>query len=359
MKRCINIVVFVISLLIFSVQTFSTDDLSEDLNDLYELVPDEVFTLSETEDIDSMLSITNILKIFLKSLSDAFLKYKSEYLSIFVLIIVVFIYESVGKSLNGKVFEVADIAILLICGLSIFKLSNGIISDFVNKHTQISGYAASATTVSVAAMISSASGASATSLGTVCTLLISVYNYICSTVVLPFSNIYLSMALCGGITGDFNLRRVSSFTRNISIAIVGGFMTLFSGLMSVQSVISMSRDTLLKKTVKQILSTSLPVLGGAVSDGMDTLFTSAIGIKNQAGVVGITVSVLLSLSPISEMLIFFLVLSLIGFILSFFEGVKLSDFISTVRDMVSVLICISLSLTIMTVLLFYFIIRVT
>ena len=364
MKRCIKIIVFVFLLIFFSVPAFSSEDLSSELNDLYNAVPSEIFEYTENgieniEDLDSLLNITNIIRMFFKALTEAFLKYKGEYASIFVLIVAVFIYESVGKSFDGKVFEVADIAILLICGLSVFKLTNGIVSDFTDRHIQISGYVASASTVSVAAMVSSASGASAASFGTFCTVFISVYNYICSAIVLPFTNIYLSVALCGGITGDFNLRRVSSFTRNMSIGLVGGFMSLFSGLMSVQSVISMSKDTLLKKTLKQLLSSGLPVLGGAVSDGIDTLFTSAVGIKNQAGVIGITVSALLAVAPISEMLIFFIILTVIGFILSFFEDIKLRDFINTVRDMVSVLICISLSLMIMIVLLFYFIIKVT
>ncbi len=366
MKRCLKVIIIIFFIWGASLHTYAQgiDSLSSDMDSLYDEIPADFYELTElrTDDIngiDSALSLSNILKIFMNVLKNALLKYKGAYSSVFVLTVAVFIYEAVGKSFGGKVAELADISVILVFALSLFDLTVEVVNNFISSYESISGYTASVSAVTLTAMVSTGSGASAASFGTFCSFFVNAFNYICSAVVIPYIYIYLSVALCGSVTGDFDLRRVSSFIRNTSVGLIGGFITLFGSLMSVQSVISMNRDTMLKKTVKQLLSSGLPVLGGAVSDGIDTLFTTAAGIKNHAGSVGIIVSVVLSVAPIAELIVIFIFLSVVCFILSFFEGVKLCDFITTVRDMFSVLICVSLALSIMTVLLFYFIIKVT
>lgn len=366
MKRCLKTALIIFFLFAFSVHSYAKEvvNLTDDVESLYEHIPSEFYELTEVErnepsDINSFLSVTNILKVFVNALKNSILKYKGLYSDIFIMVLAIFIYESIGKAVSGKVSEVADITVLLIFGLTLFDMTHEVVNNFIISYERVAGYTSSVSAVALTAMVSTGSGSSVASFGVFCSFFVAVFNFICSSVIMPYTYIYLSVSLCGGLNGDFNLRRVSSFIRNTSVGVVGSLITLFGGLMSVQSVISMSRDTMLKKTVKQLLSSGLPVLGGAVSDGIDTLFTTASGIKNHVGILGIVVSVVLSIAPIAELIVVFLFLSAVCFILSFFDGVKLSDFIITVRDMFSVLICISLSLSIMTVLLFYFIIKVT
>lgn len=366
MLRCVKIVIFVLVLILFSVPTLSnpTDKLHEDLKSAYDLVPEMFYEISgkgfdKDIDFNDYLSDLNIIKIFIDLLTESFFKYKNEYLSFVLLIVIVFIYQSLGNIFQGKTAEIADIVVLLLCGISVFEIVIKIINGFIESYVQISGYISSVSVSALASMSASGYAGTATVLGSICTVFISVYNHICNAFVFPFSNTYLALAMSGGMTGDFNLRRISVFIRNFLISILAVFLSFFSGLMSVQSVISMNKDTLFKKTVKQIVSSGFPVLGGFVSDGLDTFFTTAVGVKNSIGILGITVSVILSLAPISELLILFFVLSAVCFVLSFFENFRLSEFINTVRDLVSILICVSLSVTILTVLLFYFIIKVS
>ena len=363
MKRCLKLVIFIFVIYCFSIHSTAENseyiDWDAELQSLYSELPNEVREVIGDNNIDSVddfLSFNNITSLIIDGFRKSFSQNKYSvflYLALFV-----FIGEIINKSLRSSMARLGDLAILLVGGISVFELLNGLTVGFIEKYTQISAFASSVAAVSIPAMASTSSGASATALGAVCTVLFSMFNYICSSVIIPFVNIYLCVNLSGAVTGDFNLRRTSSFLRNTSIGIISLILSLYSCIMSVQSTIAMTEDTLLKKTLKQILSTGLPVLGTAVSDGMDTLFTSVTGIKNSVGVLGIVSTVIMSVYPIIDLFVCFLFLSLTCFLLSFFEGISLYGFMASARDIISVLLCITLSLSIMIVLIFYFIIKV-
>ena len=363
MKRCLIVLIFTTAFFGFPIHSFAENfvysDLESEIQDLYEKMPEEMLQVMEKNNIDSIdefLSFNNIIILVADSFLTAFSR--GGYSTFLSIAFLVFISGIINKSLNSSMANLADFAILLVGGFSVFKLLNGLTSNFIERFTQLSAYASSVATVSVAAVASSSSGTSAAALGVICAALFSFFNYICSSVVFPFINIYLCVNLSGAVTKDFNLLRVSSFLRNTSIGIISFILFLFSCIMSVQTSISMTQDTILKKTLKQLLSSSLPVLGGAVSDGMDTFFTSVVGLKNAVGILGITSTVIMSVYPIVDLFVCFLVLSITCFVLSFFEGISLYEFVLSARDIISVMLCISLSLCIMIVLMFYFIIKV-
>ena len=64
-------------------------------------------------------------------------------------------------------------------------------------------------------------------------------------------------------------------------------MTIFTGLLSIQSVVGSSADTLTSKTAKYVISNCVPVVGGAVSDAYSTVKGSLSLLKNGIGGVGI------------------------------------------------------------------------
>lgn len=341
-------------------EVVSTSNIS-DLEKIYELIPDpikEYVSLNEFSSIDSLLDIGNVFRFITKVLFLSFYEFRPQYSLFFTVSVIVFIYGSLHKSLRNSTSALCDTAVIAVLSCSITELLLSITKSFADKYLQLSGFVSSASAVCVTSMASSASGASAAVLGSVCSVIVSVFNSVCSTVIYPFVCIYLTLNICGSVTGDYNVGRISSFVRNTTFGVVGFLLALFSSVMSVQSVISLGKDTLLKKTLKNILSSGLPILGGAVSEGVDTFFLTAVEVKNSIGSIGITVTVLYCLYPMCEILLCFLALTSVIFALGFFEDVPIRDFLMSIRDVLSVIMCICIALTVMTVLLFYFIIKV-
>lgn len=358
MKRFEKAILIVVLLVLFPIK-LNAKTSEESIQNIYDSVPNEISSiLGDDYDLDSVLDIDNIFGLIFRYMSESFFKFRAEYMNFFAVSAVIFIYCSLCKTGKNGLSSVSETIAVLVCASSLFSILNGVVKSFSEKYGFISGFVSSLSAVTVTSMVSSASGNSASMLGTVCSVLIYLYNFMCSSFIIPFVNIYLAVNVCGIIFGDVDIRRLSSLVRNISVGVVSFFFVLFSGIMSVQSVISTGKDTLLKKSLKFVISNGLPVLGSAVADGVDTLFVSSASVKNSAGLLGMSVSFLYSLAPVGELVLCFAILTVVCFILGFFEQSSIGNFLLSARDIVSVLICIGLSLTVMTILMFYFIIKV-
>ena len=354
-------------ILFLPLKTFAKEDSSDfGLSELYEIIPPEVLELVKSvdsnvsaEELDKFLNAGNLLKASLNCCKKAVLTNKENYLCFLFISVALFLYRAISGSMNERLSGIANIAVITVSGLSVYTVLESVVKSFSESFLHVSGFISSVASVALASMSASGSGASAVAFGSICSVLISVFNFVCCYVLIPYVNISLALIFSGGITSDSNLLKISSFSKKVCFGVIGSVLSLFFGLMSVQSVIAMGNDSLVKRTMRQVLNNSLPIFGGMLSEGVDTLFIAAVGVKNSAGILGIVSTVLISLYPIAELTVCFLFITVICYLLSFFEGNPILDFLSGARDVLSVIICVALALTVMTLLLFYFILKVT
>ena len=64
-------------------------------------------------------------------------------------------------------------------------------------------------------------------------------------------------------------------------------MTIFTGILSVQSIVGASADSVAVKAAKYVLSNSIPLVGSAASDAYSTVRGSILLLKNGVGGIGI------------------------------------------------------------------------
>lgn len=337
------------------------------LNEIGNEIPEEALDIAEkagikvsTENFDDVLSADNLLKLAAGGIAEAARGASGLILKLAAVILAAFIYDTVSKSCSSVgISGAVSFIMLAVCGLILFESVYDYTMSFSGRFTELSGFTAAVIPVMTASMTAAGAANGAIAFGGICVMFTGFFNYVCSSFVLPFSNMYLAVSLSSCISDNFNLKRLSSFLRNLMTGFLALLLTVFSGIMSIQSSIAMSADTLLKKTVKYAVSAGIPILGGAVSDGLDTFFTSALVVKNSAGMLGIAVTAVISSAAIAEILVFFIVLSVLCFFFSFFENSILMSFVSAARDIAAILLAIALSLCIMTFLLFAVMIKVS
>jgi stage III sporulation protein AE len=73
-------------------------------------------------------------------------------------------------------------------------------------------------------------------------------------------------------------------------------MMIFTGLISIQSIVGTSADNLAVKTGKYMVSNFVPVVGSAVSDAYTTLKSSMILLRSGTGSFGI-IAILITILP--------------------------------------------------------------
>src|SRR5690625_3422700 len=78
---------------------------------------------------------------------------------------------------------------------------------------------------------------------------------------------------------------------------LGAFLTIFLGVMSVQGTVSAVQDGIAMKTAKFITGNFIPVIGRTFTDAADTVLSASLLLKNAVGIVGVIIIVFIALFP--------------------------------------------------------------
>ncbi len=84
--------------------------------------------------------------------------------------------------------------------------------------------------------------------------------------IMPLLGIYLGFSVVSGINPKLNLGSITDGIKKFSTWLLTLLMTVFTGIMSIQSVIASGSDGVAVKAGKYLLSSFVPVVGSALSD---------------------------------------------------------------------------------------------
>lgn len=159
-----------------------------------------------------------------------------------------------------------------------------------------------------------------------------------SNFVMPLFVFCLVFTVAGNLSSDIKLNRFSSLFQNIFKWTIGFVFTLFSAFLVVQGVTAGSFDGLSVRTTKYAIKSYVPFVGSYLADGLNLILTSSILIKNSVGMVGLILLIITMLSPILNILILKLCLSLSASILEPICDKRVCSFLSSVSKCLSMLI---------------------
>lgn len=127
----------------------------------------------------------------------------------------------------------------------------------------------------------------------------------------PVVNAMCSLGFLSCFDIYFYTSRFSGIVKKIYVFILSLAGTIFSGIVTLKSVISSGVDSLSSRGVQFVIGQSLPIVGGAVSETYSTLMSSLNLIKNTVGVFGIITVVVFVLPTLFELLMWILSLEII------------------------------------------------
>ena len=163
-----------------------------------------------------------------------------------------------------------------------------------------------------------------------------------------FANILPAVSVLGTAVGaacalsPFNkfgaLCKIISKCVNICAAFISG---IFVAVLSVRGVIAGAADTVTIKGLRFLVGSSIPVVGSAIGDALNSLSAGLGLIKNSVLVIGVIAVALINIAPLIKTALW----SLLSYFLSMFSEIlyipKISEFISSLRSVLSVLIAVT------------------
>jgi stage III sporulation protein AE len=154
-----------------------------------------------------------------------------------------------------------------------------------------------------------------------------------SFVIVPLMSCYLGVGMVGSIMPTGGTNRLGDGIKKAAMWILSLALTLFLGLLSIQTTVNRAADNLGLKAARFMIGSFIPVAGGALSESLTTLIGSVNLLKSSVGmfaVLGIAATVL---PVVIELLIWRLVLFLLDIAADLF-GVKLKTDILRAADSV-------------------------
>lgn len=165
--------------------------------------------------------------------------------------------------------------------------------------------------VPIFAGISAAAGNAASSLSynAIVLLIAEAAVKIASDMLMPVISVCMAMNIIDAVNPTFSLSSVTGLMKKMTTLLLGFGMTVFTGLLSIQSIVGASADTLGVKAAKFVVSNFVPVVGSAVADAYSTMRSGLGLLRGAAGAFGIIALCVTLLPPVLETLCLYLAMT--------------------------------------------------
>lgn len=263
--------------------------------------------------------------------------------TLFIIIVIMAVLSNLQLDKNSDVVKISKLIVLICISSILLKNYIEIVNMFKNIVTILSNAMQVVSTFLTGVLIASGK---ITSTGVIQPLLLFVSSLICVVteyVVIPFFTISIAINIVSKISDNIKLDKISGMFRKSSLYIFSSIIAIFILILSMESTVTKSIDSIYFKTTQNIVSDVVPVVGKFLSDSLDTV----LGATELIGKVGGIVAIICILIIVSIPVIKLLIVSVLYNLLSAFsepinEDKTISDFIDgftkIYKDMLGILI---------------------
>ncbi|PLR84481.1 MULTISPECIES: stage III sporulation protein AE [Bacillus] len=121
-------------------------------------------------------------------------------------------------------------------------------------------------------------------------------------VVLPLLFLSALLSIVSILTEHYKVTQLAQLLRNWSIGLLGLFLTVFLGVISVQGASTAVTDGVTLRTAKFITGNFIPVIGRMFTDATDTVISASVLLKNTVGIAGVIILLLIAAFPALKIL---------------------------------------------------------
>ena len=341
MKKLILIILLIIiSINIFSVTACATEIDYDDfwneidnetkkyLNDLgiNEISFEDLFDLSPTRVIEFLfdLSFNSGVKIFL---------------NIVLVVAILFIVSITSAFLkeSDRVYNIiCFVGVLTLLSVILVPISR-IITDVATGIKTSMVFVNSYLPIMTAIIVASKNPALAITYNSFSIFLSSIITTVADKIFMPLVSSLLSFNILSSFSFEnFRERIVAGFRRCI-VVILALFSTVYTGLLTTQSILASSSDSLALRGIKFISGAFVPVVGAGVGDALSSVFSSFMIMKNTLGVFVIVVIILINLPVMVELLLWYFSLQICSLISSMLGINNITDTLDSLSSVISLL----------------------
>ncbi|MDG4655594.1 stage III sporulation protein AE [Ectobacillus antri] len=116
-------------------------------------------------------------------------------------------------------------------------------------------------------------------------------------VVLPLLFLATILSIVSTMSDQYKVTKLAKLFQNVSVGLIGIFLTVFLGVLSVQGTATAVADGIAVKTAKFVTGNFIPVVGRMFTEAADTVVTASALLKNTVGIAGVIILLLIVIFP--------------------------------------------------------------
>lgn len=206
---------------------------------------------------------------------------------------------SFEKSSISTVAYAIVFMVIIILALNSFHVAITYASDAISNMTN---FILALVPLLLALMAASGGAISAAFFHPVILFLMNTSGMLIEYIVLPLLFLSTLLHVVSSLSEQYKVTQLANLLRNISIGILGIFLTIFLGVISVQGASSAITDGITIKTAKFVTGNFIPVIGRMFTDATDTVINASLLLKNTVGIAGVVILLLLVAFPAIKIL---------------------------------------------------------
>lgn len=331
MKRLIA--AFAALLLVFFSSAFAED---------YTHINGEAFYNQTADDIQSGSFSLNPSKVF-QSLSDTLLSQINDCRGDLVTLLVIAVLSSVLRILKnsdgGKdVSETAFFACFTLMTVSALKIFTSAVGYGVEVIDKICEFITKLIPIFAALLVSGGAVTSASAFHPVMSAAIYIMTLLTDKCIVPLVYFSTVLGIVGHITPNLKISAFTSLLRSAAKWLLMSSLTVFTGITAIYGFSAPVFDAVAIKGIKFAVGTFVPVVGGILSETVDTVLTSTKLMKSAVGTAGITALISICSAPVIKLAVIYFMLKLSAAASEPFTDKRISDMLAEIAASVSLVL---------------------
>ncbi|MEH7335484.1 stage III sporulation protein AE [Neobacillus drentensis] len=121
-------------------------------------------------------------------------------------------------------------------------------------------------------------------------------------IILPLLFLATLLSIVSTMSEQYKVSQLAALLRNWSIGLMGLFLTVFLGVISVQGASAAVTDGVTIRTAKFVTGNFIPVIGRMFTDATDTVVSASVLLKNTVGIAGVAILLIIVAFPAIKIL---------------------------------------------------------
>ncbi len=140
---------------------------------------------------------------------------------------------------------------------------------------------------------------------------VNIVGVLVKNIIIPLITFSFILSIVSNLSSGIELNKLSDLSRKIIIYIISIGFTIFIGVLTIYGF-SNKIDGLSIRTAKFAVDKFIPIVGGFLSDAVDTVISSSAILKNGIGIIGLSVLILIIMTPLVKITSILLIYGLIA-----------------------------------------------